>query len=292
MSVAAKKVVYQPQPAPKKTSDVHLLYCKLIIFFGFFILTSFIVRQDSYTETKPKAWFRSSDTTVANHATRVLKQNFVLAYRLADVAKFIFRIILASFLKDAIFAVFSPDKLRAPVPQRLISMVEEETLDQSWIPVTELEWKERSRSGNIETEKTHSFIYNFGRATIGVVVLIGQSVQNYWMLAVAWVEFALSTVVSSLLGMIVFVFRSIVCTCSSIVLIGLYIIQLVLRTVKQFYNLILMGLTWVCTMINDLSLLSVELIQRTVVLENEEVFVTLRNSIRKTGTDLGVNRPE
>merc|ERR1712128_380297 len=94
--------------------------------------TSFIVRQDSYTETKPKAWFRSSssDTTVANHATRVLKQNFVLAYRLADVAKFIFRIILASFLKDAIFAVFSPDKLRAPVPQRLISMVEEETLDQ------------------------------------------------------------------------------------------------------------------------------------------------------------------
>ena len=47
-----------------------------------------------------------------------------------------------------------------------------------------------------------------------------------------------------------------------------------------------------CTMINDLSLLSVELIQRTVVLENEEVFVTLRNSIRNTGTDLGVKRPE
>ena len=102
--------------------------------------------------------------------------------------------------------------------------------------MTELEWKERSRSGNIEMEKTHSFIYNFGRATIGVVVLIGQSVQNYWMLAVAWVEFALSTVVSSLLGMIVFVFRSIVCTCSSIVLIGLYVIQVSL--IIKFVNLI------------------------------------------------------
>ena len=49
-----------------------------------------------------------------------------------------------------------------------------------------------------------------------------------------------------------------------------------------------MGLTFICTMINDLSLLSVELIQRTVVLENEEVFVKLRNSIRTTGSDLGV----
>ena len=107
-----------------------MIYCKLIIFFGFFILTSFVVRQDSYTSTKPKAWFRSPENTAADHATRVLKQNFVLAFRFADIAKFVFRIILASFLKDAIFAVFSPEKLRAPVPQRLIAMVEEETLDQ------------------------------------------------------------------------------------------------------------------------------------------------------------------
>ena len=63
-----------------------------------------------------------------------------------------------------------------------------------------------------------------------------------------------------------------------------------LRTVKQFYNVVLMGLTFICTMINDLSLLSVEVIQRTVVLENEEVFVKLRNSIRTTGSDLGVKQ--
>ena len=47
-----------------------------------------------------------------------------------DVAKFIFRIIFASFVKDAMFAVFSPDKFRTPVPEKLISMVESETLDQ------------------------------------------------------------------------------------------------------------------------------------------------------------------
>jgi len=210
--------------AAKKTSDAHLIYCKLIIFFGFFILTSFFVRQDSYTSTKPKAWFRSAENTAADHATRMLKQNFVLAFRFADIAKFIFRIILASFLKDAIFAVFSPEKLRAPVPQRLIAMVEEETLDQSWIPVTELEWKERSRSGNTEGD-THSFIYNFGRSTIGIVVNVGGAVANCWMQVVAWIEFVMSTAVSSVLGMIVFIFRSIVCTCSSIFLICLYAIQ-------------------------------------------------------------------
>ena len=61
---------------------------------------------------------------------RLIYQNFLLSNNFPDVAKFMFRIVLASFLKDAVFAVFSPDKLRAPVPARLISMVEAETLDQ------------------------------------------------------------------------------------------------------------------------------------------------------------------
>ena len=90
--------------------------------------------------------------------------------------------------------------------------------------MTELEWKERSRSGNTEGD-THSFIYNFGRSTIGIVVNVGGTVASCWMQVVAWIEFVMSTAVSSVLGMIVFIFRSIVCTCSSIFLICLYAIQ-------------------------------------------------------------------
>ena len=61
---------------------------------------------------------------------RLIYQNFLLSNDFFDIAKFMLRIVLASFLKDAVFAVFSPEKLNAPVPTRLISMVEAETLDQ------------------------------------------------------------------------------------------------------------------------------------------------------------------
>jgi len=275
----------------KKTNDAEIIYFKLIIFFGVFILTSYVIKQDSYHTEEPKNWFSKKEKTMADQAIRLVQQNFFVRWHLLDIAKFLFRIIFASFVKDAMFAVFSPDKFRTPVPEKLISMVESETLDQSWIPVTEAEWKKRNETGDKSESESHSFIYNFGRTSIGHIVYTGQAFASAWMWLVSWFEWIVSTTTSVVLGMIVFVIRSVVCSCSSIFLIVLYGFQLVLRTVKQVYNGILFVLTWVCTMINDLSLLSVELIQRTVVLENEEVFVKLRDSIRTTGKDLGV-RPE
>ena len=144
-------------------SDAEIIYFKLIIFFGVFILTSYVIKQDSYHTEEPKNWFSKKEKTMADqgmvkftefsrkvqtskvvevrllnsiltrNAIRLVQQNFFVRWHLLDVAKFLFRIIFASFVKDAMFAVFSPDKFRTPVPEKLISMVESETLDQvSW----------------------------------------------------------------------------------------------------------------------------------------------------------------
>ena len=45
--------------------------------------------------------------------------------------------------------------------------------------------------------------------------------------------------------------------------------KLVLRTTKQIYNIFQNGLFIACTLINDMSLLSVDVIQRTVVSQDE-----------------------
>ena len=47
------------------------------------------------------------------------------------------------------------------------------------------------------------------------------------------------------------------------------ILKLVLRTTKQIYNIFQNGLFIACTLINDMSLLSVDVIQRTVVSKDE-----------------------
>lgn len=47
------------------------------------------------------------------------------------------------------------------------------------------------------------------------------------------------------------------------------ILKLVLRTTKQIYNIFQNGLFIACTLINDMSLLSVDVIQRTVVSQDE-----------------------
>ena len=47
------------------------------------------------------------------------------------------------------------------------------------------------------------------------------------------------------------------------------ILKLVLRTTKQIYNILQNGLFIACTLINDMSLLSVDVIQRTVVSKDE-----------------------
>ena len=97
---------------------------------GFFVLTSYVIKQDSYQTDQPKSWFRAKEANYMDTLLRLIYQNFLLSNDFFDIAKFMLRIVLASFLKDAVFAVFSPEKLNAPVPTRLISMVEAETLDQ------------------------------------------------------------------------------------------------------------------------------------------------------------------
>ena len=56
------------------------------------------------------------------------------------------------------------------------------------------------------------------------------------------------------------------------------IFKLVLRTTKQIYNIFQNGLFVACTLINDISLLSVDVIQRTVVSQDEDIYIGLRQS--------------
>ena len=108
------------------------MYPKLFIFFAIFILTSYGIKQDSYHVEEPRSvFFNRKEKTVTDQTVRLVQQNFrINLTSLLDVAKFFARILLASFIKDALFAVFSPERFRTPIPTKLITMVESETLNQ------------------------------------------------------------------------------------------------------------------------------------------------------------------
>ena len=58
-----------------------------------------------------------------------------------------------SFLKDAFVSVFTPSRYQSALSDGLISLVQEETLDESWIPVTEKEWREQ-KDNDLEFDQT------------------------------------------------------------------------------------------------------------------------------------------
>jgi len=267
-------------------SDTSFLYFKLSLFTVLFLVSSYFpyLRQDTYYELRKEAdgvllFFNTKvQKSLLRYFIELVQQNFWLSLSVSDITRFALRIVFSSFLKDAFVSVFTPSRYQSALSDGLISIVQEETLDESWIPVTEKEWREQQDSENEFITKKHTLIYTFGKGFIDAITSFGNLITDLWVKIIVGIQYLIEQKVRFCVSFIIFVFRSIICTFSSILLTILYSLQLVLRTTKQIYNIFQNGLFIACTLINDMSLLSVDVIQRTVVSQDEDIYIGLRQS--------------
>merc|ERR1712062_4358 len=267
-----------------KKSNAGFVYFKLALFGGIFIASSYIIKQASYYQIREtRSYFdfgRKPQKSSLDAFICLLKQNFNIApLSITDWSIFIFRIIFSSFLKDAIISVCSPSQFITPIPETLMNIVEGETLHHSWIPVTEAEWKRKQENGEADDERTHSFVYSFGHSVIEATSKTTTTIGNLSIKILEAIQKMIAAVIRVNVGIVCFMIRSVVCTVSSMLLINLYTIQLCLRTIKQVYNVFQSGLMYACTVTNDMALLSVQMIQKSVFIQNEDIFLTLKSSV-------------
>ena len=85
----------------------------------------------------------------------------------------------------------------------MISIVQEETLDESWIPVTEKEWREQQDTENELTTKKvqimirasclmifkHTLIYTFGKGFIDAITSFGNLITDLWVKTIVGIQY-------------------------------------------------------------------------------------------------------
>jgi len=207
-----------------------------------------------------------------------------------------------------VIAVCSPSIFDSPISDRLIQKVENATLDKSWIPETDNQrrlkferekLKEAQRLHNAAVvdssdeltelsdsgldENGHTFIYTFGHASVERSAQIGHDAAKLSVKGIQLAQSCVENVISKCISLVVFTIRSIVCTFSSMVLLVLYAFQLVLRVIKLGYNFIEWVLMYICSCVNDISLLAVEVIQESSLSNGEDIYVKLKASVDKLG---------
>lgn len=204
-----------------------------------------------------------------------------------------------------IIAVCSPSIFDSPISERLIQKVENATLDKSWIPETDQQrrfkferekLKEAQRKHNTAVgssdelselsdsgvdENGHTFIYTIGHASVERSIQIGHDTAKLSVRGIKLVQSWVENVISKCINLVVFTIRSIVCTFSSMLLLVLYAFQLVLRIIKLGYNFIEWVLMYICSCVNDISLLAVEVIQESSLSNGEDIYINLKESVDK-----------
>jgi len=212
----------------------------------------------------------------------------------------VFRILLSSFLKDMVIAACSPSIFFSPISEKLISKIESSPLDKSWIPETErLRQINQSKISGIKTsgyetgvdEEGHTFIYNGGKATIQTTAHVAHEGAKYFVKICAQIKELVAQVLKKIVSMVVFSIRSTVCTFSSFFLLILYSLQLVMRVIKLIYSFAEWVLMYVCSCINDASLLTVEVINESSLTHGEDIYANLKKSVERLSTEPDVTKP-
>jgi len=222
-----------------------------------------------------------------------LRKNFFFSDKRAFLV-IVFRILLSSFLKDMVIAACSPSIFFSPISEKLISKLESAPLDQSWIPETE-RLRHRKHAKNTGDENTgyetgvddqgHTFIYNAGKATIKTSGQVAHEGAKYFVKVCAQIKELFGQLLKKCVSMIVFAIRSTVCTFSSVFLLVLYSLQLVMRVIKLLYSFAEWVLMYVCSCINDASLLTVEVINESSLTHGEDIYANLKKSVERLSTE-------
>ena len=107
-------------------------------------------------------------------------------------------------------------------------------------------------------------------------VQLGHDAAKLSVRGIHLVQSLVESLIAKMINLVVFTIRSVVCTISSVILLVLYAFQLVLRVIKLGYNFVEWILMYICSCINDVSLLAVEIIQQTSLANGEDIYVKLK----------------
>ena len=88
-------------------------------------------------------------------------------------------------------------------------------------------------------------------------------------------QWGLAYSTNGIIGILFFTIRSVFCSISSTSLMLLHLVQIALRTTRMVYNLIEIVLSRCCAIVNDCSLLSIDVIRAARVNHGEKTFTQL-----------------
>jgi len=247
-------------------------FWNIFVFISLFLVSSQVVTNSAAAAGEQKSIFSifgANADRLTDKLIRFLKRNFYIL-NIKDALKLIGRIYAASFLKDAIISAVSPKIAKTSVSSQLVQKVENRTFNEDWIadPL-------HDRMTGVYREK-RTVIYDIGTAIVDLV----SKMMNFFcrmvvrvLLAIQW---TINYVSNSAVALVIFAARSIFCTVSSCMLIVCHFLQIALRSIRMFYNGLEWTLAWVCSIINDVSLVSIDLIRNSAVSKGEEIFDDLR----------------
>lgn len=241
-------------------------FWNILVFVSLFLVSSQLVTNSAAAAGESRFWFYSSPD---NQIKRFLKRNFYI-WNINDALKIIGRIYAASFFKDALISAISPKISKTSVSSQLVQKVETRTFNEDWIadPL-------HDRMTGVYREK-RTIVYDIGTATVDLTSKLLNFICRLVIRLLMAVQATLNYTTNSSVALVIFSARSVFCTVSSCMLVVCHFLQIILRSIRMFYNGIEWALAWVCSIINDVSLVSIDLIRNSAVSKGEEIFDDLR----------------
>jgi len=191
------------------------------------------------------------------------------------------RIYASSFIKDALFATLAPRLSRSAVSTRLINRVERDTFNEDWIPASNYDqFARKSMLTKSVVDKginlsRRTSVYIIGHGLIKLAVNLTQLIGQVFLKVVLMTQWGLAYSTNGIIGVLFFTIRSVFCSISSTSLMVLHLLQIVLRTIRMIYNLIEIVLSRSCAVVNDFTLLAIDVIRAARVNHGEKTFTQL-----------------
>jgi len=212
--------------------------------------------------------------------TLLYARQFCVARNFDQFLNLVARVYTSSFIKDALFATLAPRLGRTAVSSKLINKVERDTFNEDWIPASNYDqFARKSMLTKSVVDKGHvsrkTSVYIIGHGLIKFAINLTQLIGQVFLKLVLMSQWGLAYSTNGIIGILFFTIRSVFCSISSTSLMLLHLVQIALRTTRMVYNLIEIVLSRCCAIVNDCSLLSIDVIRAARVNHGEKTFTQL-----------------
>jgi hypothetical protein len=251
------------------------------VFIIIFFLSSYVLQNSYSTDQAKKSLFGYLHfSTRRNKNSNFIKkfvdisqilhnfydffcQNFCIKCR-NDIYILAARIVLSSFLKDGIVSVLMPNVYQSKLKPKLTENIQGRTFEPTWIP----------KSDVVATNHV-SPVYSILSTFLPMARFVGGTIHHILDGMRNWLTYVFDICGRLVVGLTSYSFRTTLCSLSVFFLIPLFIGQTLLRLTRRLYNFFELLLTMVGRVVNDLSLLQIDVIKSTNLSHGEAVGHTI-----------------